>query len=654
MFKNRTFLLGLSLIFWLLGTLSAWQGLLSDLAIIRFALGVVIYLFPGILTFHVLVADKDVTIKSILGGLMVSVFVTGILGVVARSLELNFTFLRWAFVVWGIAILLYYYFQNVGFVVRLEKVEWWEAGLLVIAAGGAVYFSSIAKPPLIHDDAFTYNALLYYFQHAQTLNFDFPDALNRLEIPRFWIAYWPLVEAMISGFSGVDGLLVTGALLPPLLAVFSFLGVYTLARTLGLPRIFAGTAVLGQGFSLMRLSRQNQPGNLFFQRLTEDKVAAAFVLSFTLLILAVEYFNDPVNRKLFLVWLAAWAMAFTHPVQFGMTCMIIGVYGMPSLFKRELRLKYFFVIGVLVTVVIVPYLFRFGGGEYAQSLSFSLNDVAANDEFARFGVRRVDIIEGTPFYGISHYLAAGLPYEVGLVAALASLLFFWKNTTARYILASALVLGVAMFPYTGWLVGMFTTPFQLWRLTWLTPFGIAFAFLLWLGLETAQKVKLPPKLKSLLPPFYGIGMYLGLIAMVVYVSDWTLNNVEKSNTDVLSFYSNYISAAEKINAIDVEETPIILGGPDESTNSVIPSLTMKFEPMVFRVDIGNEKTRLWRSLVADDISPDMRFASLKENNVEYLFLKSEPEWVMALRDAFPENVEFLFRVERFSLYKIKY
>lgn len=654
MSKNRIPLLFISSVLWLFFALYPWQPWLTGLDILRFVLGSLIYLLPGTITFLALSDTKELTIKSVLGGFAISIFVTGLLGVSARLLHLNFTFIRWMFALWGVGVLLLYFLKSWSLSIHFEKLDWWEAALLAVSAGCVVYIASIARPPLIHDDAFTYNALLYYFQHAPALTFEFPDALNRLEIPRFWIAYWPLVEAMLSGFSGVDGLFITGTLLPPLLAVFSFLSVYTLAQTLGLSRLLAGGAMLAQGFSLMRLSRQNQPGNLFFQRLTEDKVVAAFVLSLIVLFFVVEYFNKPTHRKLLLVWIAAWAMAFTHPVQFGMTCMIAGVYGLPSLFKQDMRLKYFFVIGALASVVLVPYLFRFGGGEYSQSLSFSLEDVAANNEFERFGVRRVDIIEGTRFYGISRYLTVGLPYEVGLVAALVSLFFFWKNNAARYVLSSFLVLGIAMLPYTGWIVGMFTTPFQLWRLTWLTPFGIAFGFLLWFVFDLAQTIKLPQGLKRWLAPLYHVGVYAVLLAIVIYVSNWTLGNVEKSNTDVASFYANYINAAKRMNAVEVEGTPIILGGPDEATNSILPSLTMQFEPMVFRVEIGSEKTKLWRSLVADETPPDVRFAGFKENQVEYLFLKGEPEWMLALKNLYPENVIFLFREERFSLYKITY
>ena len=474
---NRNFIIISSLTLWVIFNVFPWHGILSGLDMLRVGISILLFTFPGFLTFLSFSEDKQVTLVSALGGFAVSIFVTGLLGVVARFFQLDFTFIRWVFVLWGVVVLVIYSVTRIDLQWQFDKLVWWEALFLIVSVVGTFYFMTIAQPPLIHDDAFTYNALLYYFQHAPLLNFDFPDALNRLEIPRFWIAYWPLVEAMLSSLSGVDGLFLTGSLLPPLLAGLSFLSVYTLARTLGLSRLLAGAAVLAQGFSLLRLSRQNQPGNLFFQRLTEDKVVAAFLLSMILLTLVVQYFQNPSHRKLLLLWVAAWAMAFTHPVQFGMTCMIAGVYGLPSLLKKDVRWNYFFVIGVLASVVVVPYLFRFGGGEYAKSLSFSLEDVVANGELERFGVRRVDIIEGTQFYGISRYLTVGLPYEIGLVAALFSLLYFWRNTTARYVLSSFIVLGVAMLPYTGWIVGMFTSPFQLWRLTWQIPFGISFAFL---------------------------------------------------------------------------------------------------------------------------------------------------------------------------------
>lgn len=654
MLKNRKILFALSLILWLFFSTIPWQTWLKWESF-QFLLGISIYIFPGLLTFHLFSENKNFSLFSILCGFVIAICFTGLLGVLARLFELNFIFIRSIFVLWGVFLLCTYFFKKLTINFQFEKTTWWEKIILSITIGGVLFFASITNPPLIHDDAFTYNALLYYFQNATALNFDFPSSLSRLEIPRFWIAYWPLVEALISTFSGIDGLFITGTLLPPLLACFSSAAVYSLARTLGLSRMLAGIAVLAQGFSLMRLTRNNQPGDLFFQRLTEDKVVAAFVISIVLITLVIKYFDNPHNRKILLIGISALAMAFTHPVQFGMTCMVIGVFGLPFLLKKDMRLKYIFLIGVLTVIVLIPYLFRFGGGEYSQTLSFSLSDVSENDEFARLGIRRVDIIEGTSFYGISRYLTVGLPYEMSLIAVVLSLFYFWRNKTAHYILSTFLVLGFAMFPYTGWIVGMFTTPFQLWRLTWQTPFGIAIAFVFWFGFEAIQKIKPLSKLfGEWLTPLFYFSAYSLFIFGIIYIRPWTLSNIERSNMDVNGFYANYLSTAEQMNQIETEGRPIIIGGPDAVTNSIIPSLTMKFIPYVFRVETGGPQTQLWKSIVGDDVLVDERFSRLKENNIEYLLLKGQPDWVLELMENYPGHVTFLFRDQRFSLYKLDY
>ena len=648
--KNKIYLIGAGVSAWLFFSLYPWQAGLEKFPILRFALALLIYIIPGALTFLYLSENKNISARILLGGFAVSIFATGLLGVLARFFHLNFSFIRWGFALWGVAVLILFFVQNRQVNWRFEKNSRLEIFLLALAAGCVLYFAVIARPPLIHDDAFTYNALLYYYQHAPALDFNFFPSLERMEIPRFWIAYWPLVEALISDLSRVDGLIVAGAYLPFALACFSFMGIYSLGLTLGLPRALAGAAVIAQGFSLMRLSGFNQPGNLFFQRLTEDKAAAAFVISLIFILLVAEYLEYPGKSKLILAGIIALEMVFTHPVQFGMACMITGVYGLPALFNKSLRGKYLALIGVLALIVMIPYLFRFGGGEYSQTLSFSLSDVARNNDYDRFG-GRVDVVDGTQFYGISRSITPGLPYQAGLAAAVVSLFFFWRHKFARYILAAFLVLGLSMIPYTGWIVGMFTTPFQLWRLTWLMPFGMAFAFLFWAGFEIIQKVKFLQQQGKWINSMFYLSVYAALIAAVVYVRPWAMSNVETRNLDEVEIYNNYISTAKLMNQLDVE-SPVILGGPDATTNSIIPSLTMKYNPLVFRVQSGGGHRRLWLSLMGEDIPLEERYARLLENKVEYLLIKGEPDWLTDLLMEYPKNIELVFKDQRFRLYKL--
>ncbi len=652
MLKNKKIPASIFALIWLFLVLYPWQAWLSSLPVLQFILGFALYILPGTLTALYFDESGLVHPKSVLKGLAVSVFATGVLGFFARLFQLNFTFILLGFALWGAVILFLVALRETRWQFQFEKPTWWEIVILAVAFAGVGYFMTYARPPLIHDDAFTYNALLYYYQHAPKLDFDFPAVYERLEIPRFWIAFWPLVEALISGLSGVDGLIIAGVYLPPLLALLSFFGIYVLARTLGLPRSASAFAILMQGFSLMRLTRFNQPGNLFFQRLTEDKVAAAFVISLAFFLLAVEYLDSPTTKKLIFAAIAGLAMVFTHPIQFGMSCMILGVYGLTWLFNRDLRWKYVALIGVLALIVLIPYSFRFGGGEYSQTLSFSLDDVAENDEFARLGVRRVDVIEGTRFYGISKYLTTGLPYEISLVAVGLSLFFFWKNRAARFVLAAFGVLGFSMFPYTGWIVGTFTTPFQLWRLTWQMPFGIAFGFLAWGVWQIAEKIKQVRDAGNILQPAYHLAVLGIAAAAVIYVRPWAIDNLAFNNLDYFDIYSNYVSMGNFMNNMEVEGDPVIVGGPDEVLNSILPSLTLKFHPVAFRVAMGGPRAELWKSLVSGNGSPQELMGRWEENKVEYLLLKGEPDWLVKVRSAYPERIKLLFEDRRFGLYQI--
>jgi hypothetical protein len=152
-------------------------------------------------------------------------------------------------------------------------------------------------------------------------------------------------------------------------------------------------------------------------------------------------------------------------------------------------------------------------------------------------------------------------------------------------------------------------------------------------------------------PVYYLSVFAVFIAAVVYVHPWAMGNIETRNLDVVDFYSNYLSTAKLMNELDVD-APVIVGGPDAVTNSIIPSLTLNYVPLVFRVESGGEQTKLWKSLIGDDVPPEERLARLRENNVEYLLIKGEPGWLLELRTEYPDNVSRIFRDQRFGLYKL--
>ena len=641
-----------ALVAWLSLTLLAWQAWMPGLTSVRFGLAVLLFVTPGALSLALLRDEQPVNWrKLLLGGVALSIFATGLLGAVARLLSLNFAFIRGGIVLWGAVMITTVFLTDTKIPIQVNKPARWEAMVLLVTAGMAVFIAWMAKPPLMHDDAFAYNALLYYFQHAPVLDFRLPEALNGLEIPRFWIAFWPLTEAVLSELAGVDGILVSGIYLPPVLALFSFLGVYSLGRGLGLNCAGASVAVLAQGMSLLRLTRLNQPGYQFFQLLTEDKMVAAFVLSPILILAAAEYLDLPRPRRLLLTGLIALAVAFIHPIMLGMIGLFIGVYGLPLLWSRSARGAFLLLMAVLLSVILIPYTLRFGSSEDPQKLSFSLDEVIANDDLGHFGIRRVDYIAGTPFYGISYYLTRGLPYEVDFAAAALSLFLFSRNKLARFVLAACLALGFAMLPYTGWLLGSLTTPFMLWRLTWLTPFGMAFALFFQTGEQAltrslARSSGLSP---ALLPPLAAVCACLALVSGILYVRPWATENLGRSARDLEAIYVDYIDLGGAMNGMAVEG-PLIVGGPNAITNSIIPSLTLRFTPLVFRVQTNGGGAVLWKSIFAEDVPLPERYQRILSHDVEYLLIKGRLDWVQELVES--SRLELVYRNQRLSLYRL--
>jgi hypothetical protein len=128
--------------------------------------------------------------------------------------------------------------------------------------------------------------------------------------------------------------------------------------------------------------------------------------------------------------------------------------------------------------------------------------------------------------------------------------------------------------------------------------------------------------------------------------------VETEKLDEVGIYNNYLNTAEFMNDL-VVDNPIIIGGPDAATNAIIPSLTMKYEPLFFRVEVESRRSQLWRSMVRDgDMPVEERLALFQENKVEYLLLKSGPNWVAEFSDKYPDHISLIFQDRRLSFYKI--
>ena len=62
--------------------------------------------------------------------------------------------------------------------------------------------------------------------------------------------------------------------------------------------------------------------------------------------------------------------------------------------------------------------------------------------------------------------------------------------------------------------------------------------------------------------------------------------------------------------------------------------------------------KVWKSVVADEISPEDRLTKLRSSNVEYLLIRGEPAWLPEFRDKNPDAISLVFKDQRLSLYKL--
>jgi hypothetical protein len=141
-----------------------------------------------------------------------------------------------------------------------------------------------------------------------------------------------------------------------------------------------------------------------------------------------------------------------------------------------------------------------------------------------------------------------------------------------------------------------------------------------------------------------------LVAGIAYLAPWAKDNLQKGQLALVDVYSNYIAVGNFMNSLEVGGAPIIIGGPDATTNAIIPSLTLKFAPLVFRVESGGPQTVLWKSIFGDNIATADRYARLQAGNVDFVLVKGQIDWAQSLVES--KQLEPVYHLQRFTLYRL--
>jgi len=646
-----------------------WQGLLGAWPWWRAGFAMLLFGVPGF-CLHALLDDERALdpLVRIPAALCLSVGLTGLLGFAGSVLWLPTAVVPIGLLSFGavgiVALVLRGGLHAKHPMPRLRDGDRLIDGALLVFA--VALAARLCLAPGLSSDDLTHVARIAAFQQREHLGFQgIAFGGENVIAPRYWLAFWPLVVALLSTISAIDPLELTTNYLGAVLGAVACLAVHNLARSLGATRRLAVTAALGQVGGLLLASARDQPGVLFFNRVTEDKFFAFFVLAPIVTQLVLTYLDRPTRAKLARVALAWLALTFSHPTSLGMVALVLGAFCMLELLLARRR-EALVVLAVVVPLTAVAALVRFVPHGYHQHVFFDVETAREEKEITAGRKRRLSQIRGTPFYGIGPGSAGATTRAIGGAVLLLALVRARRQRDARYVLAALTVVGSAVVPYTGWILGRLVTPFHLWRILSLVPYGIGTAFVLGYvrDLPVMQRWRTPVAGRTAV-----VGGALLLSAMVIRMGErpatrLTALHLPHGWQHTLAVAPDlelpYGEVAELGRALRtaVGDGAIVLA--NRSLNDLIPSLAPNASLLTFRSPMQttlhagitpDEVRRRWRDhsrVVDGTASPAAAARVLAAERVTLVLARVDETWL----DRIPEDVLPRTRIARVGAVEI--
>jgi hypothetical protein len=464
-----------------------WTSWLGPFPWVRMGLSILIFCVPGMIISLLLLGKKLTLLAHLTSGVAISVFLVGFLGMLGRTFNLPYAFIKPVFAVMGLAALF-------GLISRLRTdPELYKPKHFSLLASALLLFLFafgilINLQSIFGGDDSSYLAYLTNWQHARPLNFEeVVFGSGDTDSIRFWLGMFPMSLAFLAELSKLHGLLLLGLYLEPYLVVIAILAIYNLYEVfLGEERLTIAALLLHFTFFVL-LQGARQPGNVFFIRLSEDKVFAAFILAPALFLGVRHFLEASTLRAGIFVFLNGLSLALTHPIILAFSLFIACLYVILVTMVEKNQRTFGFAITLLIIPVIPSVLFRFIDGPQTQR--YPVNLQSALDAYGSASETRFSYIAGTPFYGFDlgrikiqtseaeqeNPLEIFLSWSYLWVLGTGFLwsLFHWrrKRATAPFMAATSGLVLLCGLPFTGWLLGYFVTAGMLWRSPWLLPIG---------------------------------------------------------------------------------------------------------------------------------------------------------------------------------------
>ena len=462
---------------------------------IRLGIAIGTFIVPGVLLFLLLRNHSD-PVNDRAGivpiGFALSVFIIAVVGLLGRIAGFSFGLVRNLFAFIGMAELILLMFFGPDLVI---SKDWLRQSFRDVVQNPPLLFAIIlATLVTCHDSLFfiddtTYTAYLTNWQHSGHLGFyTIVHPANVVEYARFWLAMYPMGQALLSDLSGVPGLLLMGNYLELFLVPLAVIVSYWFARVLGLSRKAAGFSVLIQiSLYTWMIGSQWPVGTWFYESLAEDKVSVVFFLAPVFFAMVLRFIQKPTRSSRLLVIFSGLGITLTHPAMLFFSYSIVALVVLFAFLSRKASLRQVVEILMIGVALMMPYA-PIRISDRTGEISGPYNGEQASTSFQ---IDRYTNVVSDVFYGLNPEVLMFIdiptesdlhrafqffrviPMILGALGGVIALRRVKQGPIYWYVFSSSLLVLLAALPYTGWLLGYFVSARLISRVSWFSPMGLA-------------------------------------------------------------------------------------------------------------------------------------------------------------------------------------
>lgn len=358
---------------------------------------------------------------------------------------------------------------------------------------------------------------------------------------RFEASAWFVYEATLSHLSGLDPVNVVQITLPPLLAALGVLSFYGLCLDLcGSRRLAFWATAVQMALYVTEVEPTLGFGRVFFTRIGQDKVAAAFVLLPVAFRMAIWAGTRLTRREVIALALVLAGLLGTHIIGIALFVFIAGPFlalrFLPSWHEHSASGWQRLLVWIPL-LVLIPAAWWLRTAVVAQRIWFALENLSPA-QVLQFSGRRLLFLSDTVYIMPLHLLAH--PLKVLTILCLPYLIWVGRRRSIFQFLAISLLIPLFTLynPWTMAVFGAAVGPIYVWRFLWFLPVGPVLVLTVrhlcsWAGRHTSQK----SPLRTLLSPV-GLGLLFTAVGLVAFRGNLSLSY------SALSRYEGRMSTGE--------------------------------------------------------------------------------------------------------------